>query len=159
MALAERYRLRSPGSFSQVYRRGRKAYGRCLVARAMLPNVMSADKGAMPLAGASANASDSARAQAEIMPTVPKRVPERGDFALSSTRFGISISRKVSKKAVVRNRIKRQIRAALIALMPQVRSGYWVVITVRSVAISCEYDDFLRELKKVLTTLEVLHGD
>ena len=86
-------------------------------------------------------------------------MPERGDWALSRTRYGISISRKVSKRAVVRNRIKRQIRAVLIGLMPQVRSGFWVVITVRSAAISCEYDDFLRELRNVLTTLEVLHGD
>ena len=138
MALPERYRLRSPGSFSQVYKRGRKANGRYLVARALRPY----DK----LAQAAGN-------------TSLERGPERGDLALSGSRFGISISRKVSKRAVVRNRIKRRIRAGLLALMPKIHRGYWVVITVRSVAITCEYDDFLRELKKVLTTLEVLDGD
>lgn len=173
MALAERYRLRSRRSFSQVYKRGRKAHGHCLVARALVPAPV------MTNSTAPGFQADGPRTQLDASrevfsgkafpdrpyPSEPssnrlsRRVSARGDFALSGTRFGISISRKVSKKAVVRNRIKRQIRAALITLMPGIKQGYWVVITVRSVAISCEYDDFLRELRKVLTALEVLHGD
>lgn len=148
MALAERYRLRSPRSFSQVYRRGRKAHGRYLVVRAVIPLATSKAKLRVKSSASGSNAYASL-----------ERVSAQGDFDLSGTRFGISISRKVSKKAVVRNRIKRRIRAVLIALMPRMRSGYWVVITVRSAAISCEYDDFLRELEKVLTALEVLNGD
>jgi ribonuclease P protein component len=37
-----------------------------------------------------------------------------------ATRIGISISTKVSKRAVIRNRIKRQIRAAFRSLLPQI---------------------------------------
>ena len=34
-------------------------------------------------------------------------------------RIGITVSQKVSKRAVVRNRLKRQVRAALRGLLPQ----------------------------------------
>ncbi|MEL6326489.1 MAG: ribonuclease P protein component [Cyanobacteria bacterium J06626_23] len=162
MALPKRHRLQSSRSFSQVYKRGQKAHARCLVARALAPQPSSSANSRPETAAKTSAESGNSSAQllkAQSPKTDSKRVPDRGDFALASTRFGISISRKVSKKAVVRNHIKRQIRAALLALMPQVRGGRWVVITVRSTAVTCEYDDFLRELRKVLTALEVLHGD
>lgn len=75
------------------------------------------------------------------------------------TALGISISRKVSKRAVVRNRVKRQIRAALRALLPQIQPGWQVVIGVRPAATECEYADFLRELDYLLTKLGVIDGN
>lgn len=74
------------------------------------------------------------------------------------TRIGISISQKVSKKAVVRNRIKRQIRAALRQLLPRLTPGWQLVIVVRPGAQECEYGQFLRELKQLLAEAEVLNG-
>lgn len=74
------------------------------------------------------------------------------------SRFGISISQKVSKRAVVRNRIKRQIRAILREFLPQLRVGRRLVISVRPNAVGCEYQEFLRELRKLLTQAEVLDG-
>nr|WP_284681657.1 ribonuclease P protein component [Adonisia turfae] len=73
--------------------------------------------------------------------------------------FGVSISRKVHKRAVVRNRIKRQIHSALRLLLPRVEGTWWVVINVRSAATICQYYDFLRELENLLVELEVLHGN
>jgi ribonuclease P protein component len=75
-----------------------------------------------------------------------------------STRIGISISQKVSKRAVVRNRIKRQIRAAFRHLLPRLQSGWWLVIVVRSGAQECDYDQFLQQLEQLLAEAEVLHG-
>ena len=72
--------------------------------------------------------------------------------------FGISISRKVSKKAVIRNRIKRQIKAGLQALLPRAHPGWYVVISVRSSGVKCQCDEFLRELEQQLLTLEVIDG-
>lgn len=75
------------------------------------------------------------------------------------TRFGISISQKVSKRAVIRNRIKRRIRAVLRQLLPQVAPGWLIAINVRPEAVQCDYEDFLRELKQLLSDAEVLiHG-
>ncbi len=74
------------------------------------------------------------------------------------TRIGISISKKVSKGAVVRNRIKRQIRAALRQMLPYISRGWDIVIVVKPTAQQCNYDEFLQQLEKLLAQAEVLHG-
>lgn len=74
------------------------------------------------------------------------------------TRIGISISKKVSKGAVVRNRIKRQIRAALRQLLPFICRGWDIVIVVKPIAQQCNYDEFLQQLEKLLAQVEVLDG-
>ncbi len=74
------------------------------------------------------------------------------------TRFGISVSQKVSKRAVVRNRIKRQIRAACRQLLPKILPGWSIVISARGLASECDYSQFLRELEQLLTKARVLNG-
>ncbi|MDR9402120.1 MAG: ribonuclease P protein component [Halothece sp. Uz-M2-17] len=83
----------------------------------------------------------------------------QGDSDLPPTQIGISISQKVSKKAVVRNRIKRQIRAIFRGLLPQLPPGWKIVVIVKSHAQGCNYEDFLRELRQLLIKSEVLYGD
>jgi ribonuclease P protein component len=97
--------------------------------------------------------------------------------ALPATRFGISVSQKVSKRAVQRNRIKRQLRAVCRHLLPRVTPGWDVVIVVRhsggqsaghSTAASqnrplpqplqCGYQKFLQELEQLLVEAKVIHG-
>ncbi|MBF2058475.1 MAG: ribonuclease P protein component [Cyanobacterium sp. T60_A2020_053] len=75
------------------------------------------------------------------------------------SRFGISISRKVSKKAVVRNRIKRQIRSALWSLFPEISSPWLVVIMVKSDAVECNYEHFLRELRELFIKTGMIYGN
>jgi ribonuclease P protein component len=72
--------------------------------------------------------------------------------------IGIVVSLKVHKRAVVRNRLKRRVRAALRTLLPRLRPSLWVVITLRPEAAQCEYAEFLRELEQLFTKLEVFHG-
>jgi ribonuclease P protein component len=79
----------------------------------------------------------------------PKLVP---------TKLGVSISQKVSKKAVVRNRLKRQILGGFQTLLPNVVPGWRLVIVVKPGAVGCNYGDFLRELKQLLIQAEVLNG-
>lgn len=74
------------------------------------------------------------------------------------SKFGISISQKVSKLATVRNRIKRQLRAVIHQLLPLVLPGWRFVIVVRVGADQCDYVKFLQELKQLLEDAEVLHG-
>lgn len=74
------------------------------------------------------------------------------------TRMGISISQKVSKRAVIRNRIKRQIRAVWRQLLPEVSPGWDVVIIVKPTADQCNYAEILQELKQLLVEAEVLDG-
>ena len=74
------------------------------------------------------------------------------------TKVGISISRQVSKRAVVRNRIKRRIRQAFHLLLSGIKPGLKIIVIVRSNTTECEYEDFLRELEKLLIKAEVLYG-
>ncbi|NET32179.1 MAG: ribonuclease P protein component [Cyanothece sp. SIO1E1] len=74
-------------------------------------------------------------------------------------RVGITVSRKVSKLAVVRNRIRRRLHAALLLLLPDCSSGWDLVIVVHHQATQCEYREFLRELEQLLVEAEVLHGN
>ena len=85
-------------------------------------------------------------------------IPPDPEKAKSPTRIGISISQRVSKKAVVRNRIKRQIRAAMMELLPYMATDWLIVVVVRSEAIECKYEHFLRELKQLLIKAEIIHG-
>lgn len=74
------------------------------------------------------------------------------------SRFGISISQKVSKRAVVRNRIKRQLRSALRQLLPELVPGWDVVIVVYPDAQECDYLQFLQQLKQLLAKARIIHG-
>lgn len=77
-----------------------------------------------------------------------------------STQIGISISTKVSKKAVVRNRIKRQMAAALHQLLPKLAPGWRLVFVVKPIAAEskCGSQQFLQELEQLLAQTEVLNG-
>lgn len=43
-------------------------------------------------------------------------------------RFGILVSGKISKKAVLRNKIKRRIRDVIRSQMPKIKAGYDIVV-------------------------------
>ncbi|MGF1569944.1 MAG: ribonuclease P protein component [Nodosilinea sp.] len=129
--LPKRYRLRQSRDFSQVYRYGQKAVSAHLVVRVM-------KGGGIPTQDAQPLAS-------KPEPPAPAMI-------------GIVVSLKVSKRAVVRNRLKRQIRAALRVLLPRLTSPAQIVISVRPEASQCGYAEFLRELEALLTKLEVIHG-
>ena len=77
-----------------------------------------------------------------------------------ATRIGISISTKVSKRAVIRNRIKRQIRAAFRSLLPRIAPGWSLVAIVQPQAVTskCDYQQFLQELEQLLAKAEVIDG-
>jgi ribonuclease P protein component len=90
---------------------------------------------------------------------------------LSPARFGISVSQKVSKRAVRRNRIKRQLRAACRQLLPRALPGWDVIIVVRHQnqgaadskrpapkPLQCGYQKFLQELEQLLVEAKVIHG-
>ncbi|MBV8884953.1 MAG: ribonuclease P protein component [Chroococcidiopsidaceae cyanobacterium CP_BM_RX_35] len=79
--------------------------------------------------------------------------------ATPPTRIGISISLKVSKRAVIRNRIKRQIQAAFRQLLLRTSPGWRLVVVVQPSAVQeCDYHQFLQELEQLLAEAEVLNG-
>jgi ribonuclease P protein component len=129
--LPKHQRLRHSRDFSRVYRFGRKAVSAHLIIRVLADSPQAQSLQAEPLSLAAT--------------VVPVRV-------------GIVVSQKVSKRAVVRNRLKRQVRAIMGRLIPHLQPHLWIVINLRPGADQCEYGEFLRELKQLFTQLEVIHG-
>ncbi|BAZ43055.1 protein subunit of ribonuclease P [Chondrocystis sp. NIES-4102] len=79
-------------------------------------------------------------------------------LAMSNTMFGISIGKKVSKKAVIRNRLKRQIKGVIRTYLLSINPGWKVIIIVKPQAIECKYEHFLRELEELLKQAKIING-
>jgi ribonuclease P protein component len=132
VALPKANRLKSRKDFQAVFREGIRRHSSHFTLRALRPS------------GSKAPSLDTATSEKPI----------------SSTQFGVSISTKVSKRAVIRNRIKRQITAALHDLLPNLSPGWRVVIVVKPTAAEsqCVSQQFLQELEQLLVKAEVFNG-
>jgi len=74
---------------------------------------------------------------------------------LEVNRYGIIISTKVSKKAVERNKLKRQFREALKGFDKKLINGFDLVLIVFPVALNREYKFIKSELEKILFILKL----
>nr|WP_230967795.1 ribonuclease P protein component [Nostoc sp. WHI] len=131
-------RLKSRKDFQAVFREGIRRHGSYLTLRALKPSCSK--KPSLDTATQTIQATDLAH--------------------IASTQIGISISTKVSKRAVVRNRIKRQITAALHNLLPKLLPGWRLVVVVKPTAAEskCVSPQFLQELEQLLAQAEVFDG-
>ena len=138
MALPSSNRLKSRHDFRAVFREGFRCHGSYMTLRALQPRN---DK--LP---SSDTANNSER--------------EKLAASLTPVRIGISISTKVSKKAVVRNRLKRQITAVLYELLPKLATEWRLVVVVKptSAQQECGSKQFLQELEQLLVKAEVING-
>jgi ribonuclease P protein component len=138
VALPKANRLKSRKDFQAVFRQGIRRQSSYLTLRALRPSSSTEPSG------------DAAAKKSQ-----PTENPQ-----LASTQIGISISTKVSKRAVIRNRIKRQIAAALHQLLPKLAPGWRLVIVVKPTAAEykCVTQQFLQELEQLLAQAEVFDG-
>ncbi|MCR4313866.1 MAG: ribonuclease P protein component [Candidatus Uhrbacteria bacterium] len=65
---------------------------------------------------------------------------------LSVSRFAIVAGVKVSKKAVVRNRLKRQVRAVVQEALPCIASGYDVLLFMKPAGVEKSFDDLKAQI-------------
>jgi ribonuclease P protein component len=63
--------------------------------------------------------------------TVPQFVLKEKVNGLTVNRFGIIVSKKIDKRAVARNRIKRFFRTAFVDLSKKMDSGHDIIFIVR----------------------------
>jgi len=91
-----------------------------------------------------------------------KRIYQKGKFfsndfflvkfypnRLSNSRFSIIVNKKINKKAVIRNKIKRQIREIVRNKLKQLRSGFDIIIIIKRDLSQ----DFFNEMEKQLLVL------
>ena len=65
---------------------------------------------------------------------------------LKYTRFGILVGLKVSKKAVIRNKVRRQIRAIISQELPNLKPGKDVVIIVLPLILEKNFEEIEKTL-------------
>ena len=67
------------------------------------------------------------------------------------SRFGFVISKKIDKRAVVRNRIKRLLREVVRSNLEKIPDGFDVVFVVRPSIVGKNYEEVSSEFDKVLS--------
>jgi ribonuclease P protein component len=66
------------------------------------------------------------------------------------SRVGIVVSKKVSNKAVVRNKIKRQLRAIMKDLIGQIKPGYDLVFFTRPSASQKDFESIAQVVNNLV---------
>lgn len=138
MALPKAYRLKSRKDFQAVFREGIRCHSSHFTLRALKPSCpkqLNLDDALMTI-----------------------QSTEQNNYA--KTKIGVSISTKVSKRAVVRNRLKRQITGALYQILPKLADGWRLVVIVKpkTTESECVSQQFLQELEQLLVKAEVING-
>ena len=78
----------------------------------------------------------------------------RGD--IPDSRFGIVISAKVSKKATVRNLLKRRLTEVIRLDLPNILPGFELMIVVTKEAIDLDYATIKDNLEAILKKIGIL---
>ena len=146
MALPRKNRLKSRKDFQAVFRAGIRSHGYYMTLRALKTVSISSRK--------------TVTGESREVDKQQKSVSLTESQTSKPSCIGISISTKVSKRAVVRNRIKRQLSAAFYQLLPKLGSGWQLVVVVKPTAVECKCggQQFLQELEQLLAKTEVLNG-
>ena len=75
---------------------------------------------------------------------------------LEFSRFGIVVGKKVSNKAVVRNKIKRRLREILKRKIDRVRKGMDIILITLPGIEKQEFKDLERKIEKILKKAELI---
>lgn len=65
-------------------------------------------------------------------------------------RFAVVVSKKVSKRAVMRNRLRRLLHQAFMENVPHLRRGHWLLLSLRPGAAQRSEDQLLQEWRDIL---------
>jgi ribonuclease P protein component len=88
-----------------------------------------------------------------VCPAFIMQIKKRGD---DQNRIGFTVSKKVSNKAVVRNRIKRRFRAiAKEYLDESLKNGLDIVLIGRKTSIDMSYDDMVKNIENCIKRLDL----
>lgn len=163
-------RLRHRRDFSLVYRKGLRRSSRHLTLRALQCGGNPEEASLADSAGSDFESLASVSRGSKVGVSRDQRQAARHENQLDRGGkgvrdvthfppcFGVSISQKVSKKAVVRNRIKRHLKAAFRQLLPRIGHDWLIVVVVHPAAVQCDYWQFLQELEQMLISAEVIDG-
>lgn len=94
---------------------------------------------------------------AKIWLVEPEKYPRR-NYQKTDLKIGFLVSKKVDKRAVVRNRLKRQMREVVRLLLKEnkLQPGFMIAFLAKPEAKTAEYQDFEADVNFILKRLRVL---
>jgi ribonuclease P protein component len=78
---------------------------------------------------------------------------------LKISRFGFIVSRKISKKANIRNKIKRQISEIIKLELPKIEKGFDIILLTKPGIEKINFKKIKENLKKILRKANLLKND
>ena len=75
---------------------------------------------------------------------------------LKNSLFSITVPLKIEKKAVRRNRIRRQVYEIIRHLLPELKSGWAVAILAKKEILNKTYQQMEKEIKEVFQKIQIL---
>jgi ribonuclease P protein component len=72
-------------------------------------------------------------------------------------KIGFVVSTKVDKRAVVRNRLKRQLREVMRSLLPDLQNRQAILIITKKSALDLKFADLKKQLIFALTKIRIYH--
>ncbi len=71
------------------------------------------------------------------------------------TQIGIVVSKKLSKIAPVRNKLKRRLREIVRSHLPKFSHGFWLVIYPTRSALTASYEELDSDFSKILQAFSI----
>ena len=127
MVLPRDHRLGGAGVFDRLYRTRSRFHGGNLILRVGMPNLQRLKPGLMGSRISAAVKHDSDQARQEDL------------------RFAVVVSKKVSKRAVIRNRLRRLLHHAFMEDVPRLRGGHWLLLSLKPGAAQRSKEQLLQE--------------
>lgn len=96
--------------------------------------------------------------QAKVWRIEPNKYPRRA-YSSDDLLIGFVVSTKVSKSAVKRNRVKRQMREAVRLLLKEskIKPGYMIALMAKPEMVGREYGEIEAEIMSVLRQSRVMN--
>ena len=142
MALPRHHRLGGRSVFDYIYGAsqgpGKRLYGKHQVLRVTAPDVLRLRSTLQPQLAP--------RLRLAPEPTVEMRQL----LAATELRFAVVISKKINKRAAVRNRLRRLLHRSFLEEAPRLRCGHWLVLSLKPTVAHCSDEQLLQEWRLLL---------
>ena len=132
MVLPRDHRLSGARVFDRLYRARVRFHGSTLILRVGVPNLRHLKPRLM-----------GSRIRAAVQDNGAAVVQQ-------DLRFAVVVSKKVSKRAVIRNRLRRLLHQAFMEDVPRLRRGHWLLLSLKPGAAQRSGDELLQEWNDLL---------